>query len=140
MEKEIAPPPKLIHIAFKRGKGKKEWLFLRQLATDCFCWHLENSSLESPTEVVAKNCSEAIKAAWLQWKTEELEMLMCGFRYSLPERDEHGINALFHQMAASYSSPNGIYFDVEAGFNCIVHNASSQALLLWKKLLQEKRL
>ena len=64
----------------------------------------------------------------------------CGFRYTLPERDEHGLNALFNQMVASYSSSNGVYFEQELGHPCIVQNASIQARLLWKKLKQANRL
>jgi len=67
-------------------------------------------------------------------------MVNCGFRYTLPERDEHGYNALFHQMAASYATSNGVYFDEESGNNCFVNFASEEAKNLLKVLQTSKRL
>lgn len=92
-----------------------------------FAWFLD----EAPTGVEAPHVEEAIRLAVKKWK---LNLVNCGFRYMLPERDEHGINALFHQMGASYESMNGVYFEEELGYNCIVQNASDEARQLWREL------
>lgn len=54
-------------------------------------------------------------------------------RYSLPVRDEVGTNAFFWQMAKSYASSNGHYFDEEAGHMCYVDFASEEALEIWRR-------
>jgi hypothetical protein len=121
---------KLIHVAYKiGGHGRKQWLFLRELSHDCYSWFTEDGK---KTDVAAVSIDRAIRFAWEKWKDQGLHMLMCGFKYTLPERDEHGMNALYHEMVASYSTPNGIYFDGKAGFNCIVQNASLEALSFWR--------
>jgi hypothetical protein len=124
---------KLVHVAVAHIKGKgKLYLFLRQIAEHHYGWFLENKEdvkegYEITTEIGAPTIAESLRAARKEWIDSSFRMLMCGFRYNLPERDEHGENALFYQMAASYGSSNGVYFDELAGHNCIVHNASAEA-------------
>ena len=77
---------------------------------------------------------EAIAAAKRHFANDFFSLLHCGFRYTLPIRDETGINANFRQMVLSYSSPNGRYFDDEVGHLCFVDFASQEALNLWKKI------
>jgi hypothetical protein len=126
---------KLIHVARIFNKGKWNYLFLRQTAEEHFTWHHETEpENEIATSVTGATIEEALRLAPRHWKLQSFCMLNCGFRYTLPERDEHGINALFHQMAASYSIGNGIYYDEELGNNCFVQNASEEALQLWRKL------
>lgn len=122
---------KLIHVG---RKGKKN-LYLRQLGTLHFAWFEED---DTPAGVEAPHAEEAIRLAFKKWRG--LHLLNCGFRYTLPERDEHGINALFHQMGASYESMNGVYFEEELGYNCIVQNASDEARELWRKLKEAGKL
>lgn len=129
----------LIHVAEiqEQNKGKR-YLFLRQLDPYRYVWFKEESpGNEIETVIWGANTEEAIYAARKAWKNELFRTLNCGFRYTLPERDEHGSNALFYQMAASYSSMNGVYFEDELGSNCIVHNASMEARDLWKRLQQQ---
>lgn len=132
----------LIHIARIQPKGgNTHYLFLRKI-NDHYQWfefndkeqenELENEKkcdLKSPT------IEEALQKGAQYWKKKDLSFryLHCGTRFTLPERDEHGINALFYQMKASYKSINGVYFDEEVGHNCIVHNASFEALDLLKR-------
>lgn len=131
---------KLIHIA-KIFTGQSRYLFLRQMAPDRFVWFEEKGNdAEEETKVSGQTIEEAMRLAVRRWKSDSFQTLICGFRYFLPERDEHGINALFHQMAASYSSSNGIYYDEELGNNCFVQSASQESYLLWKRLAQQKRL
>lgn len=114
---------KLIHVAKIFTEGKYQLLFLRKVSNAEYRW-FEN---KNPTPVFAPTIEEALRLAVRHWKDKSYQTIICGFRYTLPERDEHGINALFHQMAASLSTPNGVYFDEELGNNCFVQNYSLDA-------------
>lgn len=133
---------KLIHIGRIYIEGQWSYLFLRKNAHGHFTWFQEQNNLQNEIEtpVSALTEEEALRLAPRYWRNQSFNTLICGFRYTLPERDEHGINALFHQMVASYSSSNGIYYDDELGNNCFVQNASDEALNLWKRLKDQKRL
>lgn len=128
---------KLIHIgSIMEHGGIKRYLLLREKSSACFIWsYLSTKGSEEESEVWAATIEEALRLAVKRWKQHYFKTLMCGFRFTLPERDEHGMNALFHQMAASYKSSNGIYYDEELGNNCIVQNASQEALHLLKRAL-----
>ncbi len=133
---------KLIHIAqvMLPRKGPR-LLLLRKVDPVRFEWYEEDDKgRESNTAIFAPSAEEAIRQAYLNWKDHLFRTINCGFRYSLPERDEHGSNALFHQMIASYNSMNGIYFDEDLGHNCLVNFASDEAKRLWKELQSQKRL
>jgi hypothetical protein len=114
---------KLIHIAKIFTDGKHQLLFLRKVSNDEFRWF----ESKNPTPVYAPTIEESLRLAVRHWKEKSYSTIICGFRYTLPERDEHGINALFHQMAASLSTSNGVYFDEELGNNCFVQNYSLEA-------------
>lgn len=133
---------KLIHAACYWGNdGAYHFLFLRKNEDNRFVWYEEKQDhTEQETEVQARTIEEALRLAARHWKPFAFRTIICGFRYNLPERDEHGINALFHQMVASYSSMNGIYYDEELGNNCFVQNASNEAYQLWKRLEADKKL
>lgn len=125
---------RLIHVAFIFVKGiGKVSLFLREVSQQHYVWFKAEKGSEEKTPVNATTIEEAIRLAAFFWKDNSFKTLGCGFRYTLPERDEHGTNALFYQMASSYASMNGIYFDEELGNNCIVHNASLEAREFLKK-------
>jgi len=94
---------------------------------------MEDNAGEQATTVSGETVEEAMRLAARHWQKDSFTTVICGFRYTLPERDEHGINALFHQMVASYSSMNGVYYDEELGNNCFVQNASDEAIRLWKR-------
>lgn len=120
-----------IHVAKYFGSQRRaKYLFLKEEKPSWYRWY----ESDSETAIASDNIHEAILLARTYWKEENIQMVACGFRYTLPERDEHGENALFHQMAASYSSFNGIYFDEELGHNCFVQNASEEALNLLKEI------
>lgn len=126
---------KLIHVACIQTSNGFSYLLLRKIEPNRYVWFKEDRpGQETITSVEGSNSEEAIRLARQFWKQDFFRTLQCGFRYTLPERDEHGYNALFHQMGASYSSMNGVYFDEELGCNCIVHNASNEARNLWQKL------
>lgn len=132
---------KLIHVAKIFNEGQWTYLFLRKKSPFEFVWSQSISdNAEEQTPVSGTSIEEAIRLAYSFWKLNSIAMLNCGFRYSLPERDEHGINALFHQMGASYSSMNGVYFDEESGNNCFINFASDEAKDLWKKLKSQERM
>lgn len=134
------PNGRLIHVAeiLLQNKGKR-YLFLRQINPYHYSW-FEEEGQEKETPIWGATAEEAIAAARRQWKNQEFRTLNCGFRYSLPERDEHGVNALFYQMAASYQSMTGVYYEEELGANCMVQNASIEARDLLQRLQLAGRL
>ncbi len=131
-----AKTSKIIHIArIIADGGRVRFIFLRKREPAGFEWFEEVAlGKENPTGVVGNTIEETIRLGVRQWRQRAYRNINCGFRYTLPERDEHGTNALFHQMAASQSSMNGVYYDEELGNNCFVQNASQEALDLWKRL------
>ena len=132
---------KLIHVARVFYKNGPILLLLRKDDPIRYTWYEESDKgNENKTTLFAPTPEEAIKRAYLLWKDDCFRTINCGVRYTLPERDEHGNNALFHQMIASYSSMNGIYFDEDLGHNCFVNFASSEAKSLWKELQKQKRM
>lgn len=136
------PPqsPKLIHAARIQRGWKVIYLFLRQIEPQRFAWFEERSDgNEVETDLAANNVEEALRIAHMRWKNEAYRNVNCGYRFTLPERDEHGQNALFHEMVASYASMNGQYFDPEVGHTCIVHNASQEARDLQKRLAGKEK-
>jgi len=133
---------KCLHIAeVQRPKEGKRLLLLREASPRLFCWHEElPDGKEQQLELSAPSVEEALRLAQKKLRPLSFRTIKCGFRYALPERDEHGMNALFHQMAASQEGFGGIYFDEEVGHNCFVQNASHEALELLKRLRAEDRL
>lgn len=126
---------KLIHAAsIYSPNGRWCYLFLRKSREGHFAWFQDGADNESETPISAQTIEEALRLGARHWRGDSFRTVICGFRYTLPERDEHGINALFHQMVASYSSMNGVYYDEELGNNCFVQNASDEACKLWQKL------
>lgn len=132
---------KLIHVAKIFTKGRWNYLFLRKNEVGHFTWHEEHAQkTEEVTAVSGLTVEEAMRLAARQWMNQSFDTLRCGFKYTLPERDEHGINAFFHQMVASYNTSNGVYYDEELGNNCFIQNASEEAYQLWKRLKIQNRL
>lgn len=117
-----------IHVA-KRGKGV--YLFLKKSAPDTYQWFEGEKELA----IRGNSVEEACRALAGAMRGEDgFTFLACGSRFTLPERDEHGMNALFSQMAASFGASSGVYFDSELGHSCIVKNASQEAYDLYRKL------
>lgn len=132
---------KLIHLAhIQQPKKGKTLLLLRERSPHDYGWYMENGSGEEDTGIRGDTVEEAMQVAHTEWKLDSFKTVICGFRYTLPERDECGMNALFHQMAASQKGFNGTYFDEDLGHNCFVQNASQEALDLLQKLECEQRL
>lgn len=101
------------------------------LLDDTFVWrHMDGKEAGCS----GSSLEEAILLAKRQWANDFFALLHCGFRYTLPVRDETGVNANFRQMVLSYSVANGRYFDEEVGHLCFVDFASQEALNLWKKI------
>jgi len=114
----------------------KQYLFLKKNDSSGFQWFKTTPTFdqEEATSCVAETPSLAIQAANKLWKEDFFRLLHCGFRYSLPERDEVGCNAFYWEMAKSYASFNGQYFDDDVGHLCYVDFASQEALAIWRKL------
>lgn len=125
----------LIHVAkYLAPNQGTRYLFLRKISPHQFAWYSVNQLEETETNIEASSIEEALRLGHRFWKEAGFRTLKCGFRYTLPERDEHGMNALFHQLVASRSSPNGVYFDDGFGHSCYVQNSSNEALALLEKL------
>lgn len=137
---ETKPAAKLIHAARIQPHGSVHYLLLRKTDPHTYVWYEQINGQEVQTPISAAHVAEAVRLAYQHWKNDSFRTVNCGFRYTLPERDEHGCNALFHQMAASYSSMNGVYFDEDLGHNCTVHFASSEGRDLWQALKKDGRL
>jgi hypothetical protein len=133
---------KLIHVAnIQVSKQGKQLLLLRERSPHDYGWFLEtDEQTETDTGVRGDTIEEAMQIAHRHWRLNYFKTIICGFRYTLPERDECGMNALFHQMAASHSTTNGIYFDEDLGHNCFVQNASQESLDLHERFKSQKRL
>lgn len=133
---------KLIHIGrIIASDGRARYVFLRKQLPEGFLWYeCITPTTEVETSVVGPTIEEAIRLGIRQWSKQAYRNVMCGIRYMLPERDEHGSNALFWQMAASQNTMNGVYYDDELGNNCTVQNASIEAFNLWQRLKKEDRL
>lgn len=133
---------KIIHTARILGEGGRViYLLLRQTGDQSYRWfEFQGDKPEIETVIESPTVEEAFLLARKHWRTRSFRMVNCGFRYTLPERDEHGLNALFHQMVASYSASNGVYFDTDLGNNCIVNFASDEARNLWKTFKQANKL
>src|SRR5262245_54931151 len=132
----------IIHVGRRHVQGGSfKWLFLRKITPHSYTWYEQHGeNFEAETSLTAPTIREAIRLAHREWKDDSFRTLFCGYRYPLPERDEHGQNALFYQMIASLSSMNGIYFDEELGCNCFIQNASQEARTLWEHLkVHEKK-
>jgi len=141
MAEETRAIGKLIHIAQVSFEKKgKHWLYLRQLEPLKYVWFVVEEDKEQESGIWGATSEEAIFEGITHWRKFQFTSLNCGFRYTLPERDEIGTPALFHQMAASYATMNGIYFESELGCNCIVQNAPLLSRQLWDALRQKGRL
>ena len=133
-------PNHLIHVAkiFDSALGWT-WLFLRHTGENEFVWFQQSGDAEQITGMRGSNAENAIFLARRHWKEHFFTTLKCGFRFTLPERDEIGSNALFCHMYASYAVMNGVYYDEELGHPCVVRDASNQALDLMKTLQLQGR-
>jgi hypothetical protein len=133
---------KLIHIArIVASNGRIRYIYLRKSEPEGYRWYEGvDDSTEEETPVAGPTIEETIRLAVKHWNKQAYRNVNCGFRYTLPERDEHGINAYFVQMASSQSSMNGVYYDEELGNNCYVQNASIESFNLWQRLKKEDRL
>ena len=117
---------KLIHLA----ESDLGWLYLRETSPGRYQWFEE----AKPLELEASSTEEAFRIAYNRFKHHHFESLLVGYKFTLPERDEHGAPALFIDMARSLEAANGQYFDPETGHNFIVHQIPMRARELYKQL------
>lgn len=133
----MTPSSPPIHVGLLPSRGPSTLLLLRKETEEGpYRWALRKATgYEEPTAVTGRDAGEAIHRACQVWRPLHVRMLKCGYRYTLPERDEVGTPALFHQMVASYATSTGIYFDEELQANCIVYLASQEARHIARQLL-----
>lgn len=131
----------LIHIAqIDSLNHSRIWLYLRHTEPQIYTWFQEINGKEEPTAISSSNIEEAIRLARREWQNQNFQPFMVGYRFTLPERDEHGNNALFYQMVKSLNSFNGVYFDEELGHNAIIHQIPLIAREIYEKLKVQNRL
>lgn len=131
----------VVHAASIRPRGpEKTYLLLRSRSDGTFRWSIFTPQHEEDTGVTAPSIAEAMQLAFAKWHDQGFRPLHCGMRFTLPERDEIGRNALFHEMVASYRTPTGNYMDTKISRPCIVNKASQEALDLWKTLAASQQL
>lgn len=114
---------KLIHLA----ESDEGLILLYEKSPQSYIWYTG----DQPT-IEADSLEEAIRLGWRHFPG--FAPLLAGYRYTLPERDEHGNNALFSEMVASLNSPSGVYFDEKSGHNNVVHNIPQKAKNLYVDL------
>lgn len=137
MEKKTS---NLIHIGRIFKTSAPQYLFLRKMGEKQFVWFIEEGRQEKQTELEGETAEEAFRLARKKWRYDSFRPLNCGFKFTLPERDEHGNNALWRDMSRSLQTFNGIYYDEELGFNCIVHQIPLDSRFLFERLQKEGRL
>ena len=131
----------LIHLAHYQGPHGHKVLLLLRKEEERFRWYQQGGNGEQPLGLEGATAEEAILKASERFRNEGFRPVECGIRFSAVERDEHGMNALYCQMVASYSSGHidGVYFDEQVGHDCYVQQASEEALQLWKELEKNQR-
>ena len=132
----------IIHVGklYLPKRRKSQYAILRKLEDNSFQWFIEDKNKELPSTVKGKTVSSSIRAAKRHWRDAAFNPLHCGMRYELPERDEHGSKALFHEMIKSQEVSNGIYFEESINQQCIVNSISNEALALMKRWKMEKKI
>jgi hypothetical protein len=111
---------KIIHLAYSHNQLIK----LIENENKQFIW--ENISEPFPT------LESAMKWGWKN--IEGFIPLNCGYKFVLPERDEHGKEAFFIDAVRSLNSMNGIFFDETLGHNVIVHQIPEKTKILARTL------
>lgn len=109
---------KIIHIA-KLDRDKI--ITLQELTPGLFDWFDQDKSLN----LSSSSIEEAFKKGRKELKARGFSPIHCGYKFTLPERDEHGKEALYIDMMKSLASPNGIFFDETMGHNAVVHQIPS---------------
>lgn len=141
-EKNTPTEAPIVHVGTIRPKGpKKEYLLLRKTQNQHFEWFAEGpNGQEVSCDLAAPTIQEAIRLAWRKWETQHFLPLNCGFRFTLPERDEIGRNAYFYEMVASFGTATGPYLDDKVDHMCTVTQPSREALDVMKRLQAAGRL
>lgn len=121
---------KLIHLA-ESDLGR---LYLQETSEGRYQWFLGGA----PTGVEASSTEEAFRLATRRYAQNHFEPLQAGYKFTLPERDEHGAPALFIDMVRSLETPSGQYFDPASGHNYIVHQIPTRSRELYKNMYLQK--
>jgi hypothetical protein len=114
----------------------KEQTFLLFQEGSLYRWHLllnDNYHLLATT-CSAMNIGRACHLARMQWGRYGFRTLRCGTLFTLPERDEIGSPALFHEMIQSLAVSNGVVTDPSRGHPYRVDQISEEAVRLYKKI------
>lgn len=120
----------IVHIGRIFSEGLENYLFLKRCPSKQFQWVRQ----EDPISQEFESLDRAFEFGWKEWKDNRFSPLACGYRFTLPERDEHGTPALFEEMAKSLNSMNGVFFHESLGHNCIVNQIPIKARRLYETI------
>lgn len=98
-----------------KALANNNWIDLIEFEPGRYGWFVGDRFLD----IEASTISQAIQMARRDFI--DFKPISAGYKYTLPERDEHGKEAYYCDAVKSLASPNGIYFDEKAGHNAIVH-------------------
>ncbi len=102
---------KIIH----KARVNNKWIDLVEIEPAKYGWYEGDRSLDLNAGSIPLAFSIARKAF------PDFLPIAAGYKYTLPERDEHGKEALYCEAVKSLESPNGVFFDEKAGHNVVVH-------------------
>ena len=102
---------KIIHKALVNNK----WIDLVEIEPGKYGWYEGEHSLDLNAASIPLAFVIARKAY------PDFNPIAAGYKYTLPERDEHGKEALYCEAVKSLESSNGVFFDEKAGHNVVVH-------------------
>lgn len=114
----------------------RSWSFILTQEETGFRWHLfeEDSNKFYPTDCLGENIGLACHFARMKWARYGFRTLRCGTLLTLPERDEVGSPALFHEMIQSLSISSGVVFDPGRGYSFRVDQISEEAIQFYKRI------
>lgn len=102
---------KIIH----KARVNNKWIDLVEIEPAKFGWYDGDRSLDLNATSIPLAFAKARKTF------SNFLPIAAGYKYTLPERDEHGKEALYCEAVKSLESSNGVFFDEKAGHNVVVH-------------------
>lgn len=114
----------------------KNWHLVLCKESESFQWFIYNIEDKTLVETSCKgpNIGQTCHLARLKWARWGFRTFRCGTLFTLPERDEIGSPALFHEMVQSLSNSSGVVFDSNRGYSYRVDQISEEAIRFYKTI------
>lgn len=112
------------------------WHLVLRKESEFFHWFIYNTENKNliATSCKGPNIGQTCHLARLRWARWGFRTLHCGTLFILPERDEIGSPALFHEMVQSLSNSSGAVFDPNRGYSYRVDQISEEAIRFYKEI------